>query len=159
MPRSRRRFTIASSLLATLVLLAGCATTPQQKYARFLQRGQKLLESSKYSRAIVEFRGAMQSQPKEAEAYYWPARAFLGENKVGDAVVALRKATDLKPEYAAAQLKLAELMIRSQSRATAERCGTARIRRILTGNPGDDDALFTLAAAEAQLGKTEDAEK
>lgn len=158
MPRSRRRFTIASSLLATLVLLAGCAATPQQKYARFLQRGKKLVESSMYSRAIVEFRGAMQLQPKEAEAYYWLAQAFLGENKVGDAVVALRKATDLKPGYAAAQLKLAELMIRSRDEQLLKDA-ELRIQRILTGNPGDDDALFTLAAAEAQLGKTEDAEK
>ena len=34
-----------------------------------------------------------------------------------------------------------------------------RIQKILTDNPGDEDALFTLAAAQAQLGDTEDAEK
>ena len=34
-----------------------------------------------------------------------------------------------------------------------------RIQKILTDNPGDDDALFTLAAAEAQLGRPEQSEK
>ena len=34
-----------------------------------------------------------------------------------------------------------------------------RIQKVLTDNPGDDDALVTLAAAEAQLGKTGDSEK
>ena len=111
--KSRRRSAIALSLLAALILLAGCGGTPPQKYARYLQRGKKLLDTSNPKRAVLEFRSAIQLQPNEAEAYYWIAQAFLAENNVRDAVVALRKATELNPGYPAAQLKLAELMIRS----------------------------------------------
>ena len=75
-----------------------------------------------------------------------------------DAVVALRRATELNPGYPAAQLKLAELMIRSRDEELLKDA-ELRIQKILTDNPGDDDALFTLAAAQAQLGKPEDAEK
>jgi tetratricopeptide (TPR) repeat protein len=153
----RWRFAIIISL-ATLVLLAGCTRTPQEKYARFLQRGKKLLQESKPARAVVEFRSAMQQQPKAPEGYYWLAQAFLAQERVADAVAALRKATELKPGYAPAQLKLAELMVRSRDQQLLKDA-EARIQKILTDNPGDDDALVTLAAAEAQLGNTGDAEK
>jgi tetratricopeptide (TPR) repeat protein len=143
---------------ATLALLVGCAATPQQKYARSLQRGKKLLASANYPRAILEFRGAMQLQPKEAEAYYWLAQAFLSQDKVADAVVALRKAIEVKPGYAAAQLKLAELMVRSRDEQLLKDA-ELRLQNVLSGNPADDDALLTLAAAEVQLGKPGDAEK
>ena len=152
-----RRFAIVISL-AALILLAGCARTPQEKYARFLQRGKKLLQESKPARAVVEFRSAMQQQPKAPESYYWVAQAFLAQDRVADAVVALRRATELKPGYAQAQLKLAELMVRSRDEQLLKDAET-RIQKILTDNPGDNDALVTLAAAEAQLGKTGDSEK
>lgn len=157
MPGRRRCVAIVISL-AALVLLGGCTRTPQEKYARFMQRGKKFLQESKSARAVVEFRSAMQQQPKAVESYYWLAQAFLAEDKVADAVVALRKATELKPGYAPAQLKLAELMVRSRDEQLLKDAET-RIQKILTENPGDDDALVTLAAAEAQLGKTGDSEK
>ena len=157
MPGRRWRFAIVISL-AALVLLAGCARTPQEKYARFLQRGKKFLQESNPARAVVEFRSAMQQQPKAPEGYYWISQAFLAQDKVADAVVALRKATELKPGYAPAQLKLAELMVRSRNEQLLKDAET-RIQKILTDNPGDDDALVTLAAAESQLGKTSDSEK
>ena len=144
--------------MVTLLLLAGCAQTPQQKYARFLQRGKRYLEKSDSPRATLEFRNAIKQQPKDADGYYWLAEAFLSENKVPDAVVALRRATELKPAHAAAQLKLAELMIRSRDEQMLKEA-ELRIQKILTGSPADEDALFTLAAAQAQLGKTGDAEK
>lgn len=157
MPGRRRRLAIVISL-AALALLAGCARTPQEKYARFLERGKALLQKSNPARAVVEFRNAMQQQPKAPEAYYWLSQAFLAQDKVADAVVALRKATELKPGYAPAQLKLAELMVRSRDEQLLKDAET-RIQKILTDNPGDEDALVTLAAAEAQLGKTGDSEK
>src|SRR5882757_6485028 len=80
----KRRFAIALSLLASLILLAGCGGTPPQKYARYLQRGKKLLDTSNPKRALLEFRSAIQLQPNEAEAYYWIAQAFLAESNVRD---------------------------------------------------------------------------
>ena len=154
----RRRCFAGVIFLTASVLISGCARTPQEKYARFMQRGKKLLEESNPARAVVEFRSAMQQQPKAVEGYYELALAFLAQDKVADAVVALRKATEVKPGYAPAQLKLAELMVRSRNEQLLQDA-EARVQKILTDNPGDDDALVTLAAAEAQLGKTGDSEK
>ena len=110
-------------------------------------------------RATLEFRNAIQQQPKDADGYYWLAEAFLGDNKVADAVLALRRATELKPGHAAAQLKLAELMIRSRDEQLLKEGRSSEFRETPHRQSRDEDALFTLAAAQAQLGKTEDAEK
>ena len=100
-----------------------------------------MLESANSPRALLEFRSAIQQQPNEAEAYYWIAQAFLSGNNVRDAVISLRRATELNPGYSAAQLKLAELMIRSRDEELLKDA-ELRIQKILTDNPGDDDALI-----------------
>src|SRR3954453_6475467 len=93
-PSAQRRSTLAFSLFLAFLLLAGCGGTPQQKYARYLKRGRTLLEKSNAKSAILEFRGAIQLQPNEAEAYYWIAQGFLAEGNVRDGVIALRRATE-----------------------------------------------------------------
>ena len=110
------------------------------------------------SRATLEFSNAIREQPDEAEAYYWIARAFLGRNQLPEAIASLRRAVDINPDHSAAQLKLAELMIRTRDEELLKDA-EARVQKILTDNPGDEDALFTLAASQAQLGRVEEAEK
>jgi tetratricopeptide (TPR) repeat protein len=155
---SRKRALIPVALLPVLGFLAGCAQTPEQKYARHLERGKKLVERQESSRAILELYNAIREQPEEAEAYYWIAQAFLGRNQVREAIASLRRAVEFKPGHSAAQLKLAELMIRTKDEELLKDA-EARVQKILTDNPGDEDALFTLAASHAQLGRVEEAEK
>ena len=148
---------LGSTLLAVVVLLVGCTQTLEQKYARHLERGKKLVESKDYPRAKLELYNAMRAQPDEPEAYFWVAQAFLGTNQLAEAVASLRKTVELKPQHAAAQLKLAELMIRTRDEQLLKDA-EARVQKILTDNPGDEDALFTLAATQAQMGQVEEAE-
>ena len=158
MAKSSKHSLIAGSILAALVFLVGCAG-PKEKYDRYLQKGKTLLlEDKDPSRALLELHNAVREQPNEADAYYWIAQALLGRNQLREAIASLRKAVDLKPDHSAAQLKLAELMIRTRDEELM-RDAEARIQKILTGNPGNEDALFTLAASQAQLGRMEDAEK
>ena len=72
----RRRFAIVISL-AALVLLGGCARTPQEKYARFYQRGKKLLQEVETGagRSRVPQCDAARSR-RRPEGYYWVAQAF-----------------------------------------------------------------------------------
>src|SRR3982750_1327060 len=68
---------LAISLMLAIISV-GCARTPQQKQAKFLERGKKLLAAKTYDRAALEFRNAIQVDPREAEAYYQLAMADLG---------------------------------------------------------------------------------
>ncbi|HEY7615510.1 MAG TPA: tetratricopeptide repeat protein, partial [Terriglobales bacterium] len=155
--RGHKPLCVVPGLLA-IIFLAGCSQTPQQKYARFMEAGRKQMESHDYHRAILNFQSAVKAQPQEPEAYYRLALAYLNTTRPKEAIIALRQATEANPAYSPAQLKLAELMIRTHNEQLV-RDAEARVQKILTGNPSDNDALFMLAATQAQLGNPEDAEK
>ena len=154
----RRSILFAVGLTMMMIFATGCSKTPQQKYAQFFAEGKKQLEANDYRRAILDFQNAIQAKPKDAEAYYQIGLAYLNATQLKEAIVSLRTATELNPRHTAAQLKLAELMIRTHNEQIIKGA-ESRIQSILTESPSDNDALFMLAATQAQLGKIEDAEK
>src|SRR5258708_34911514 len=103
---------IAATILAIASSVA-CQRSPQEREARFLAKGRAHLEQKDYSRAILEFRNAMNVLPKDAEPYYQIALAYLETRNYANAVVALQKALALNPKHAGAGLKLAALMTTS----------------------------------------------
>jgi Flp pilus assembly protein TadD len=143
-----------------MVLIFGtaCTKSPEERYARFLETGKNQLASKDYHRAILNFSNAIQIKPKEAEVHYQLALAYLGLGRMKDAVPTLRYATELNPKHNGAQLKLSELMLRTHDQELMKDA-ESRIQKILTDNPGDEDALFTLAAVRSQTGRIEDTEK
>src|SRR5215207_962560 len=151
------RFALAVAVTTLLFLTVGCSRA-EEKYSRSLEMGRKHLEGKDYARAIIHFQNAIQASPKQAEPHYLMATAYLNQVRLREAVLELRKATELKPDYGEAQLKLAELMIGTRNEQLIKDAGT-RIQNVLTENPNDNDALFLLAATQMQLGEPADAEK
>lgn len=150
--------TLAAAAFLLVVSTAGCSRSPEDRYRRALEAGKKYLEVQDNARAAVNFQNAIQLRPGEAEPHYLIATAFLNQVRLREAILSLRKATELKPDYPEAQLRLAELMIRTRNEQLTKDA-EGRIQKLLTGHPGDNDSLFLLAAAQMQLGKREDAEK
>ncbi len=145
-------------LLIALLVVAGCARSPKQREARYLDLGKKLLQKGDYARAGLEFRNAIQSEPADAEPYYQLGLTYLGTGNRGAALTCLRKATELDPKHAAAQLKLAGLLATARDPATladAEK----RAQGVAAAFPGNTDALNTLAMTELRLGKPGEAER
>jgi cytochrome c-type biogenesis protein CcmH/NrfG len=62
----------------------------------------------------------------------------------------------LNPRHAAAQLKLAELLIASRNKDLTQDAAT-RLQAVLAGSPGNVEAVDGLAVAEWQLGNTDQA--
>jgi len=102
-----------------MVISFGCAISPQSKEAKYLKRGQAQMAKRDYSRAILEFLTAAQVMPKDAEPYYQLGLAYLESRNVASAVGAFRQATQLNPQHAGANLKLAELMTVSRDKDLA----------------------------------------
>jgi len=148
------------SIFAVLVTLigAGCARTPQQKEARYLANGKERMLKKDYPRAVLEFRNAVQAMPSDAEAYFRLASAYLAMNNLVGAVGNLRKATELNPYHADAQVQLAGMMALSGVKE-AHQEGEKRMLSILKVAPGNMDALDALALNEFQLGKQQEAER
>jgi cytochrome c-type biogenesis protein CcmH/NrfG len=150
---------IRSYALCCALILVGpvaCTRSPQAKEAKFLKRGQAMMATKDYSRALIEFRSAVQVMPKDAEPYYQMGLAYLATSDPASAVVVLRQATELNPKHSAAQLKLAELMATTRNKGLIEDAAS-RLHGILAASPDNSEAIDTLAMAELKLGKTEDA--
>jgi len=126
--------------------------------ARFLADGKKQLEQKDYARAILQFKNAVQARPKQAEPWYQLALANQAAGDLRAAVACLRKATELNPKHAEAQLRLAGLMTMAGSKEVVEE-GRNRALQVLSTAPDNPEALDTLAVAELRLGEPAKAEE
>ncbi len=138
------------------MLFAACSHSPQQREARFIDLGKKLLQRKDYARAGLEFRNAIQIAPSDAEPYYQLGLTYLGAGNRSQAASCFRKATELNPKHAAAQLKLAGMLAAAGDR-TAILDAEKRAEAVAADLPNNADALNTLAMTELRLGKPEDA--
>ena len=104
-----KRFT-ALLLAASLLVAAGCGGSEARK-EKSLEKGQEFLAERDYAKARVEFRNALQIDPKNAGA-----RAMLGEaaENLGDyeeAVRSYRQALELDPGQVRARARLGRIMV------------------------------------------------
>src|SRR4051812_30716781 len=139
-------------------LTVGCTQSPQAKAARFIKAGKAQFEKKDYSRAVLQFRNAVQATPADPEAYYQLGLAYMGTNDIKTAVMCFRKAADLNPKHTGAQLMLAEIMTVS-SKEDLLQDAAKRAGDVLASTPDNVDALNTIATAELRLGKQQDGEK
>src|SRR5262245_9774264 len=80
-------------LVPCLLLLAyGCKGDPQATKAAHMQKGEAYVAQGKYAEAIIEYRNAIQADPKDAQPYYKLALVFLkqGEAQLPNAFQALQ---------------------------------------------------------------------
>ena len=142
--------------LTTLAVLTGCHTSPQAKETNALKRGATFLAKKDYSRALLEFRNASQAMPNDAEPYYQMGLSYSGLADIRGAAAAFRRATELNPKHAGAQLKLSEMLMASRNKAMIEEA-SKRLEAVLANAPGNTEANDTLAIAQWELGQSQDA--
>ena len=121
-----------------------------------MAEGKRLLEKKDPARAILQFRNAAQATPRDPEVYYQFALASLAVGDIRQGVIALRKALELNPKHAAAQLALAGLMTKVNDPALLKDA-QERLETLLQDSPQNADALHALALTELKLGETDDA--
>lgn len=147
---SRRSFR-AFAAFSTILVLFGCARSPQYREGQFLQRGKTFLAKQDYARAILEFRNAIRVAPSDAKPYYQLGLAYLDSRDLGDAFNAFTKAKELDPHHAGAQIKLAELTAAGGDKEMNE-SARARIQELLRELPPSAEALDALAMTQFRLG-------
>ncbi len=74
MTRLARRLAVAAALGS--VLCAGCSTDPERAKVEYVKSGDRYAEQKQYGEAIVQYRNALQQDPKYGEAHYKLAQAF-----------------------------------------------------------------------------------
>ena len=151
---------LKKALLAVVVVvcLTGCASTPEAKSAKALQRGKDAMQRKDYTHAVMQFKVAAHFQPKAAEPLYQLGLAYLEIGDVDTAVQALVKASTVDPKHTDSQLKLAQLMALHQDPEVV-REAERRARAVMAASQRNSDAISTLALAEMRLGETASAEQ
>ena len=86
----------ASGSLLVLAFLSGCARSPQARRDKYLADGKALLEKKDYTRAILNFRNAVQAMPNDAEAYYQIGLAALHLGDLRTGALSLKKAVEFR---------------------------------------------------------------
>lgn len=143
-------------LLSGYLILFACASSPQAKEAKYLQRGKELLEKKEYARAVLEFKSASAVAPGDAEPAYETGVAYLGMGRLTNAAQYLLGATQLNPKHTGAQLKLAELMA-SIAEEDLVKNAASRLEAVLSASPQNFEANDALALVEWKMGKTQEA--
>jgi tetratricopeptide (TPR) repeat protein len=142
--RIKNSVSLFAAVLATVALVA-CKSDPQAKAREHLAKGEEQLANKKLPEAIIEYRRAVQSDPRLGQARLRLAEAYA---ETGESVNALRefaRAAELLPDDNDAQLKAGHYMLLAGLYQDVK--GLAE--RMLARTPGNVDAQILIANALA----------
>jgi tetratricopeptide (TPR) repeat protein len=112
-------------LLVLTLVLAGCSTDPNKQKRAYLNSGERYAKAGKYREAVIQFRNAVQIDPRLADAHWQLAGAYA---RLGNSEAAYREVTEtvsLDPKNRDAQLQLSMLLLGrrqyDQAQAAAQR--------------------------------------
>lgn len=149
-----KRATVITSFYALyclLVVLAGCSRDPNVRKQKYLESGERYFAKNEYRAAAIQFRNALQADPKFARAHYQLARTYLKLQDWNNAYSELSTTVEFQPDNDQARLDLANLLVAAgdlkQARTQID---------LLSGKEGDNADVYLaragLLAAQQQVG-------
>jgi Flp pilus assembly protein TadD len=140
--------TIALACLGLSALASpGCSRDVERAKRDYVERGDQYMKEKNVDAAIIEYRNAVQQDPRFADAYRKLSTAYLSR---GDGTNALRSATtaaDLVPDVPEAQIEAGNLLLLAGRFDGAK----AHAERVLTKDPQNLVAHVLLGNATAGL--------
>src|ERR1700683_4275119 len=130
---------------AAVLFLGGCA---KERFADHIARGERYLAAGELGKANVEFRNALQIQPKDPKALYLDGYVCEQRGEVREAVALYQAALEVAPDDVRARARLARLLVL----AGAAQQAVAVTKPGLGRHPDDPDLLAARAAARHRLG-------
>lgn len=146
-----------STLPLFILLLVGCAKSPEAEFGRYLREAKQFQEKRDYQRAILQLRNASQAMPKASEPYYQLGMIALAMGNANAALELLKQAVTLDPKRLDASIALAELLIQSTHQSTVAE-GRKLAERALAIRPENVKAQHIIAFAELRAGEQKAAE-
>jgi tetratricopeptide (TPR) repeat protein len=140
-------------LLFLLAASAACDRNPETLKLRYVRSGDAYLAKKQYPAAILEYRRAVQIDPKFGQARFKLAEAYAAADDVRNALPEYVRAADLLPENVELQIKAGNLLLLGGRFQDAK----TRARTVLKRQPKDLRALVLLGNALAGLRELADA--
>ena len=112
---------LTCALLVLTFAAAGCRRDPNRSVAR----ADKYAGSGQYKEAIIEYRRALQVDPRRADVHYKLAKAYIENRDVANAYAEYSSAADLDPSNVDAQMQAGQILLlagefeRAKARANA----------------------------------------
>ena len=100
---------MAVVLLGTALTLTGC-TSKEAKVLDFIAKGDRLLAENDPVRAILEYKNALQIDPKSAKATFGLGKAYLRQQEYQKAFGAFKSALEIDPELDEGRIEVAWLL-------------------------------------------------
>jgi tetratricopeptide (TPR) repeat protein len=94
-------------MMMALIVMAACS----RNASTYLAGGDKYFKQGRYNEALIEYRNAIQVNPRLVQAHYQLAQVYLRLRSAAAAYKELRETVTLDPRDARAQLQLAALFI------------------------------------------------
>ena len=143
---NKRPYHCISIGVVAAIMLAGCSS-PADREARALKRGNEYFAAGNYEKARVEYRNALQAVPNDAEARYRNGLVLEKMGEVREAAQFYLGATEAEPKYEVARKALARLLVAGH--ATNDALDVLEVG--LDQKPHDGMYLSLRAAAKMQL--------
>jgi Flp pilus assembly protein TadD len=140
-------FRLPTVIVCLAVAFSACKTDPQATAKNHLDRGNKQVDRGQFPEAIIEFRRAVQADPRLGEARLKLAHAYASTGDGPNAIREYARAADLLPDDTSAQVKAGNFMLVAGRYDDAQ--GLAN--RMLARDANSVDAQILLANALAGL--------
>jgi len=140
-------YRIIAAALAVSAIASACSKNPEREKTEAVARGDQYVTAQQYNEAIVEYRRAVQIDPRFGEAREKLGQTYLKTGEIPGALRETVRAADLLPNRADLQLRAGNLLLAVGSFEDAR----TRADRVLAGSPQNVEALVLRGNALAGL--------
>jgi tetratricopeptide (TPR) repeat protein len=147
MSRTTITFSLARllALAAGLTFVQGCSRGNSRQ--GYLESGNRYLTAGQFAEAVIQYRNAVQKDPRAGDAHAKLAEALLGTGDLANGLREYVRAADLLPDDFALQVKTGNLLLLAGRFDDAK----ARAEKVLAKNKGDVSAQLLMANSLAGL--------
>lgn len=145
--------TIASAAVLLLSMLAGCNRSPEARRDKYLAKGKEYMKAQNYSKAVLEFKNAVQAMPKDDDSYYQLGLAYAANTDFRLALTSFRRAIELNPNHFGSRLRIAQMMSETNNPELLKEAED-RLKSLGGDNADQPEVLTTLAFTQLKLGDT-----
>src|SRR5918992_460575 len=147
------RSLVSAVLVCSAIMIAsGCSKDPEVAKREYLSSGDNYFQQKKYPEAVVEYRNAIQQDPRFGQARYKLAETYMQLKQPAEAFREYVRAADLMPDDAEVQLQAARMLLAGRQFLDAQ----SRAEKVLAKNPKNIDAQLMKATALAGMKNLDD---